>query len=639
MKKFFFFLIALAIISFTQTKATIKTYGWAENFRGYSIEEVPGSNPTEYVAVGTLYDRPLPGDCGLHFLYLDAAGQVIHSRKSWVNTGSTHNVSCRVVDVVAESANDFWITLQVTDRSSSQDYIYPIRVDNFGVVNTTSGWPIQIKQGLTQWQSIYPTHSLFYNSELYICGYIADGTNNDIPPDNYTTPKQGIVLSIGIHGNNCLGVTGGHIWNTPDNGLYDYDMPLRMRLDNNNNILITGAMNSDPNHVASMSAILVLRIDPNTMLPIDKNGLFIPGGPMWGPNPPSNGLYGVDIYQHPITNDVYVLSNYYEHSTIYRWGIAMLNPNLTAPTPASYMGINTIFRKPVDWAKQFFPLDNSSSDISFAVVGENVDLYKTCGAALPSRVPSIINVNPFVANFDINGTSITGITGATRTSHHIQLSNYKTQASSLDYFNGTSVGSLEDVTRLFTFATRESNNGNIAIMTPLTHGSLTKLNSKLIVTNSSGVETSCNDTYTDCDPGVFISNVADCGTFEDSYLDDDLYGGFYFDDVFDEVHNEYNCSSGIYKSTRVANITNVETSLYPNPTKEVLNIRLPNQATATDDFSFILTNLEGKEVFRSSKFEAGDAIIRIQLPALPSGVYIGKTNYNGKSRIERITIL
>src|SRR5262249_10214780 len=84
---------------------------WAESHKGYSIEEVPGTSPQEYVAVGTIYDAVNPAITGWHFIRLDLNGNIINERKGYSSWGSYYTM--RAVDIAVENSNSFWITTQI----------------------------------------------------------------------------------------------------------------------------------------------------------------------------------------------------------------------------------------------------------------------------------------------------------------------------------------------------------------------------------------------------------------------------------------------------------------------------------------------------------------------------------------------
>ena len=83
-------LFLFILLGFTKTSfADVNSHTWAHNLKGYSIEQVPGTN--EYVAAGTAYEPMYAGYNGTHFLRLDANGNVLFSRIMWNAVGYNNN--------------------------------------------------------------------------------------------------------------------------------------------------------------------------------------------------------------------------------------------------------------------------------------------------------------------------------------------------------------------------------------------------------------------------------------------------------------------------------------------------------------------------------------------------------------------
>lgn len=635
---FFLFLSSFFCFSFV-TQATVNTYTWQDNYRGYSIEQVPGSNPVEYVAAGTIHDAGGIDYDGIHFLHLNSSGNVITSKTIWKDPNLGDYNAYRVIDIAVESANAFWITTSARHLPTpSKDFIYAIRVDIGGNIAGTPSFVEITNNTLTQtnYTNLYPTHTIFHNNALYISAYASDYTSFFASPDNYTTDKICMVFKADMSITPNPIITS-YAWNTQANGSYDYDMPLKMRLDNSQNYLfVTGAANNTS--YVDCSGILALKLDLN-LTKIAENIVYVPGR-TWPQQPPTNGFYGIDILENSSSGDVYILSNYYVNDVVYRWGVFCLNNNLNAtPGKQTYMFIDTHVW-PVHWAKQFLVSDFASGTIVFDIVGEVIDLHNTCGITPPSNPPSTSNVNPFIANYTLTGNAANGYSSISNNYTYIHLTATNTSASGLDYINGNSQGALDDIRRANTFATR-SNNG-ITMIVPWSEQTNSYLNAKFIAANNSGTESDCNKTYVDCDPGLGTAEVFEVSNhIQINYNTENQTEQFLVDQV--SIPVEQDCQNGSYKKGETTGINdrdfkaNAIIKIWPNPANDIVTITAEQQVW--DEVKSIeVLDITGKLISKSEVYPV-ELELQVNTSTWVSGTYFINITMKDNSMVNKKLIL
>lgn len=559
------FLTCLLIVLCTQSivNATVTSYSWTNDYRGYSIEQVPGTSGTnaEFVAVGSILDKAGHGINGFHFIHLDYNGHIMDTRTTWCNAQILN-----AVDIVAEDNGSgyFWIVLQVRDElntysqgstSFGYDYIYAIKVNKAG--NTASSLPneIKLRSGFTlpigscigeecNYRSLYPTHSVFYTNpntgvpNLFLCGYAGFQTEyNSINPSNepfYAGKKYSFLIRCDLSSPTVA--TQSYFWNTINptgvGVLPDYDEPLRMSVDRSNSdrpsILLTGACNASDtkysNTGGNVSAILAMDFsyDVAGLYPVRQTGIY------QYPTPPT-GMYGVDIFENK-NKEVYFLANYYDegsggcHPYAFGYGVGKLDNLLQPPSytgaplgflPSFMPYYNSQFGN--NFANQFFLDPNQSTAPGFSmnltIVGQQYNvLCSTTAAAItaPNLVPGTSNVNPFVDHSSYTGSSTLGLM-CNANNHKVHLSvngtNALAGAYAYNYLSGTNTSlgcqrALEDISRLYTFSGQVDNNlsSDLFMLNPMANSTTTQLNFKYTRLNSLGDETDCNNQVTDCDP-------------------------------------------------------------------------------------------------------------------------------------------
>lgn len=674
-------LITFLFLLQLNAKATLVIHDWQKNHRGYSIELVPGTDANvnsspAYVAAGTVYDatHPYPG---WHFMYLDASGAIIAQRTSWAASAYMHEF--RVVDIVAESNDKFWITIQARSviPGFERDYIYIAGVDASGA-DLSPNPGIYITKNDCAHSNLYPTHSLFAEGQLYICGYAAAGSEYPNNPDKYLSTKYGMLLKCDV--NSTPATTDFVFWNSGTNHPYDYDMALRMAPYGHGSqfpLLLTGAANSDGYY----SNILVAKFD-NNLNPIAMKGIHPPYS--LGDPSPAFGMYGVDIrggvfggqggdpegdpYNLP---DVVVLFNGFneDHPDEKNWGLLRVRNDLQ-----TYPGINSVVTiSETSWATQFLQMHGTNpgnqiqSENHIAIVGQQYDYINNGGEScinytgMGAITPSLVNINPFIATYSFGYSYWNYTAGFSSTpvgpfiAHRVYVSSKGTEAVNMDYYQG-SLGAgvmLEDVTRLHTFssliryydnpATPNQYTGKIGMIAPIAESPVSSpsnnnLLTKFFVLDPAQQETSCDKYANECAPVRSFLNVfeVDIETTEmGNIITADAYAFFGLDNEQENI-SVNDCSGSYFKPGKHTDITdknNGSISIAPNPATNELYADL---STVDGKYEFILTDIAGKVVAETSGM--GGTAIKISLPLLSAGVYISSLKVNGSVYTEKVVI-
>ncbi len=692
-------LVLIFLLGFTpKTYAVLVTHEWQESHRGYSIELIPGTGgttsiPAEYAAAGTVYDATNhPGQAGWHFMRLDANGNILNSRIAW-----SANQSFRVVDIAAENGNAFRITIQaINTLLTPRNYVYIHGVDKTGADLPTGNNPcITIGAPLSIYQALYPTHSFCDGNDLYMIGYATHsptGNPQEDGPFNYTTDKVSWIMKVTLNG---TATVSRYAWNSVSgNNGTDYDMPLRIAPYSPYStfpLLVTGAMNNGDGG----SAIYIGKFDNN--LTNTANGVLFKYPDFFGILSDNRwGYYGIDVRGDVgLTNDIVILTNTFDYieevAPAYcptcdynTWGITRIKDDLTvygAPSTPNNFSImlkirpnpdNTPSYRVEEWANQFLEMHYTSGGSGepwgdhIYVVGQKT-MRPSCGVLPPgSLLPSITNVNPIITKAEF-GTGVwnstNGFLGTPAISgSQIFLSSKGTTTSNLDYYNGTLTtglngSALEDVRRLYTFASLEkhygspstppSNPGLIAPVGEAAPATNNNLLTRFIGTASLGstyVEPQCQKTVQDCNNDdvrrVTFNKAQNIGTILEENISLAIYTSPQSLEGSTYIPSIKSCNTGYYKSTTsISNVEHVDAiKLYPNPTSTELNIELPGILTSKDAFEFKLVEMTGKTVYTNDNPAVGQSVLRFTLPQLAPGVYFGIVTLNGKQFSHKVTI-
>ncbi|MBS1778961.1 MAG: T9SS type A sorting domain-containing protein [Bacteroidetes bacterium] len=661
---FFHLLLLTLLLGISlKTSAIVNSHEWINDYDGYSIEQIPGTGingvPEEFIAVGTkrgvqTLSTYYPDVFALHIIKLNASGNILASRLIWAPIGTNIDplVGYESVRITPEYnnlgsfTNNFWIIAQARQMrpvGTQKDFIYCHQIDvNLSDPTPTNRFYIKNATSQITYTNLYPTHALCYNDQLYICGFAANGNvayNNY--PLNTSTDKIGVVIKCDINTH----AISNYAWDTYCD-YADYDMPLKMRLSEGHpgEILVTGGINTGK---GTPAGILAMRLNSSS-LSVTASNCVIPVSYYVGwLTPLINGLYGIDIYENS-KQDVYILSNYFDNNTGNSWGIAKLKGDLTTYPYGmpSYVGRSATHD---GWAKQFFyqSYNETNGSAIFKVVGEQADVF--CQSTLTdintnhpgSLAPNYTNVNPFISQFTLSWNSSAGMSGSVP-KHTIHLSANGTAAyySGFPTYNPPPVGStLQDFKRLCTPSLQVNNDPSKDIITisPISSPTTANIGTKYLRTDNNGDENSCQNQVNDC-TNTFMSDMDHSLNFLPATYSVQVTSIL-------EPQNDYptaiehNCALGYYKTTNINSLTtNRGIDIYPNPASDKLNIILPKVLSNSDAFTFNITDVTGKIVYKTGKAEAGSSVVNISLPALTPGVYIGNVDLNGSKYTKKIVI-
>ncbi len=620
-------LLSLLLAFSISTKAVVKTQDLESSYKGYSIEKIPGTD--EFVAAGTFYvDGLLQPFTGYHFLHLDINGNVLLSNYVYPFTSGSPQADweLRVVDITVEDSDNFWIVMSARDLANNYDFAFAEKVQISNGGNPSLILPNQVtisNQGDPMFENLYPTHSVFEDGYLYICGYVSGLAPSTPAPTVTSMYKQGMVSSTDV--STPTPTTIMKVWETIPASLtnpIDYDMALKMQKDGDN-LYVTGAGNVAPTTAGANSpsgALFIHFSAPLLNVIGDPTVSYFNSGVVY-PTPTPNGIFGMDVMIR--NGEIFLLVNEFEYYNLSRWGVVRLDPGTHLPDPVlpSYVyrtSTNT------DWVKQFM-LNPSAPDANHvSVVGEIVREYNNCMTPPMYNPPSFTGVVPYIVDCDFHWNPGTGI-GMTLYSQYLHAANIpnSTTSNTLDYLASTPTAAgtmLENVTRHHTFAIRyedQNSNEGIALIYPKQRPTNPDhLNAKFMTLDAAGQEPVC-------------ANEWSCQV---DYLTKQMQGIVFAEtpaqptapsirQLRRRVINVFpdSCQNGSYKTTSAANIASAATniSLYPNPATTTVNVDFGNKLEG--DYTFKLMDITGKVVYEQNGVVGK---VAVQLPQLSAGTYL-----------------
>lgn len=287
----------------------VQNYRFSEDLKQYSTELVPesvtGGQKDELVMAGTLYDFNGPDDNVIHFVRMDGAGNLTHS-KYIAAIGYSDQ---RAVDITSDGNGLFYITaLGRREINGGRDRILVFQVNDTGMV--VSNFEVASSNAN---EGLYPLHSLFHpNQSLYICGYMTTNSTHFPSEPSFSGygSKSGFVIQVDpVQQLVSNTFTVSHEYTTPShNPTRDYDMAMRMVLLSDNGIFLTGSVNGvswESGQEVYRSSVMNIGLKQDISNAPDWDHPFGGGGEGYL----SGDEYGIGMVEGD--NHAYILSNRY----------------------------------------------------------------------------------------------------------------------------------------------------------------------------------------------------------------------------------------------------------------------------------------------------------------------------------------
>ncbi len=466
-----------------------------KDVKGYSTElwkvQRNTAQPFDEVAAGTVYmDSANPDSTLVHFISYDSTAQFYFlTNKTYQNLNTrpgdyadiTHMRPVDIEAVDSQGVNRFFIVCQSREKTflplsiiiypypippfagtSYKDHITVMRVDQEGnvigpvkdIYDQTPGASININLQ-TDGYNLYPTHSLYRNKVLYICGYTTWQWSTFPYNPRFVHDKKAFVMALDADPDN----TGTYLTPiasttfdylpgiVPDPNdskkLYDYDIAMRMQWiegpNNTNNLFVTGSVNGEQNnsngnatYTHYRSGIMNLILDPSTLSIVQEHP-YMSEGPI---EAEGDNEYGVALWEDdPTTGRYFMVGNKFKHETRSAFGGAYIDPYGFDPRPDGIWvnQVNTMTLGPSGsnwrsvkgkklWLTQILPtrcttvnngFQNAAVASKFLVAGMQAEALGTGF----TDVPSDNNINAFIADMALDYT-----TTPANTSDHAVLS-------------------------------------------------------------------------------------------------------------------------------------------------------------------------------------------------------------------------
>lgn len=652
----------LAIITMLlslNVNADIKTYNWQQDLKDFVIQEIPGTSPIEYVAVGTIHYQTTIGGYqvneGIHFMHFEHDGTLKCDRTFYVPETVDGYFTLQVVDLAIENNNSFWVTLLARTANGippfDRDMVYLTNIDANCNFITPGGAPLNgflPDHNLeTQYHNFIPTHSEFHNGHLFISGYMVNKyLSYPIPAHTFHGDKIGAIVKIDVN-SPILNVAAYFAWDTPlgNSFNYDNDVPTKIKISDHNTILLVGSANSTTNHE---SRILLMEFDDNLNLlaantiqptvPMQYNGWVL-------------GTFGQDIIHDNVNGGYYVLANHTDGGHYYKWSVTHVDNSLQADPSVPAMAA---------LSRPQTPQGTGWTDVRANTLFDDGTIFGLQTAVIcppgiipaPHQTPSSLSVSPFLNFATYSYSNTTGIS-RTPASHKVQLSingtpgNYLFPGAGIYMFGRFFDAALED----------KGATPGYKIMAAVGDASGTYVNAKFITTDVNGDETQCNSTIEDCDltyttdyvfnESPFSQHIIQWATYVFAYPTDDNL-----------LTTENDCGAGNYKSGKQPkNKNKVDYYSKPGPSfgvypgnSAINDFKIfPNPATSQTNVTINLTNgsniniqvvdAMGRMMQNIDRqYEKGQYKIPINTTQLSTGMYTVRVQTNTEVLTKKLII-
>jgi hypothetical protein len=669
-----FLLMSLMLLLSAASRGQDRSYTLyfpADNMKNYSMAEVPGTRG--YVTAGTQF---LTGYNRVHLMVYDGSGGIslskvyeengIDLRAVNVNIGRstvTGNLSAYIT-CSARVPVSFWPNVQ--DRTR----ILEVDISNGNLlaqweIGTTPSTP---NGAQPKYNHMYPRHSIYHGHRIYVCGfngYYKQSLGFPSSPD-YGTAKKIFFLALDLATGTVI--TPTHGWNfgydvDPYNYLpsEDYDVAMRLTVVNVNgvdNIHITGSCNvgiCDPTSGIntacdgasggafqySSGTLSILATPTTSGVSINNNIRCLTRFTNYDPD--GTGEFGVGIMKNTSGAGYFIVSDYFE-------------PDASSPfsLKSEYNGyavtyVDNNFNPVTTGNRRDFVHDGYS--VSEVIPGTRTGQMTLVGLIdeiLPGckgNPPGTSNYNPFLTNIIPSYSTYLQMGEASPDyywkSYNTKVGTGLASVANSFYYSDVSGGSLSHKLWYTTPAARNADYPyDICLSAPLWqyNASGDLLNLKLIHTNVTGDLPGSECPVTDCAPEWGEANaIKTCASGQTcsnnaNFTYDTHDAGASMLDY--DVLNIYDCSSGFY---RMAGQEEKATQLFsfkmsPNPAGQFIDVSVDN-VSGDEQAEISLTGMDGrliKQLF-SGKAATLGATIRLDLPAIASGIYLIEMKVSGNT--------
>lgn len=634
----------------------IDAYKWDNDLKHYSTEAVPNADD-DYVMAGTKYNG---GDFNeIHFMYYHANNLLVSKTYSLAN-GDLNDI--RVVDIVAESNNKFYITCLMRDnfqKYGGHDMIKVLGVDAGG--NIVSNATITSAGGNHEFDNIYPLHSIYLNEALFICGYVNDNASTYPAQPYYHGPagpnapdyREAFVIKYDFAAG---GTITGKVWDYTipnSSSRNDYDMAMRMIPLANGDIYVTGSCNVPIVDQASntynyLSGTLSIFLNSTTLTDYSNKPFARSSTPFYDPGY-GEGEYGVGMFKDPNSQGYFVVGNYfnslspiakyafYPYSGLF-W-VTYLDAN-HEPSPAAAWSNRSTSQWGATWALQHLEGNTGNDMLIAGMTTKSADTYNGCVNLSPT--PSNNNVNPFLIELSPGFNSITGISTPVNFAH-VYTSGQGTGAELTGNSYYMLGAGISNVAWNPTFAARNLPDvTDITMSAPIWNSDNNLLNTKFIRTDMNGdIPTPC-DFYGSCSPSFniekskkFIPTIA-AYSYYPQFVDDEMKDSDYW--PIDMLE----CDGGYYRQNpnEAKGLTNVlAMGILPNPATDKATLSITG-CEIGEQLKMKIIDLAGKLLRSYEMIATAHAMkLDIDLNNLPKGLVFVQVSYaNGTNLTQKLAI-
>ncbi len=652
--------------------------------KNYSVERVDNAGADEYIFGGTLYDVPA-GNTYRHFYRTDYKGNVMAS-KAYSN--HTDYRDERVMDIVSKSYKENFIISLIRPTGTYTPFLDGINimeVDEDGQLVGGFDYNVHANTAINnvRYGELYPQDAVYLNDYIYICGFFTDNINaaGGITVYPFTTfdpmfinQKMAFILKFDINNpsNSTMKLYDTQHNPAPTGTINDYDMALRIKVDQNGDLAVTGSCNGAIDHQVGTggdfySATLVLVVDANLNTVARRGILMLPGS---NPNHGVPDEYGIDLQYVPGTppgqDAVFVLSNYFTPvdypsmntmGLVAPWGMAITAMrDYYVLVNEGYLYPNKLDRMEVVhdwdgyWGLQLFPsISNNFGSANLVVAGMQAGLPGGCWPKPDHNDPYGGNINPFIAHFTANmdfgdpgpyPDDMSTLSSLQNWEVHFSKNNTYTSAG-VSYEN---LGGCLDMNAWhpqFAAQITGTTNDGYMFSAPVADNTINYLNLKMIRADQDGKD---NCGSQDCNPQIdfskclkYFSDEANNQIIESVYSVTPIIVAATSDVMEDSdtpmpAGIDCNIFTDAHKTNAVQDMqqrANENTYIFPNPATHEIQLKLAGKTPGDAAVKMQLVNITGQSISMLYDGPASGAEKKYTLPSLADGIYLVHVYVNG----------
>lgn len=634
----------------TNAQDFVKTYYANGNMKQYTTLPVP--DKPHYVMAGTFENQ------FVHFIYTDGDGNPLISRIYRESGAASEEHEVGMVAIDPETYMIVALRRDANIGSGSYDKIKVYTVDAGGGVLDVQTIRATL-QGGTNYSNMYPTHCIYDNGILYICGFVSNQDINSPYTPNFrgSQTKKAFVLRYNTATTSATAKTYDYTYTiTPSGNVepFDYDVAMKMKLMSNGKLYVTGSCNviqaassTNPTYFFN-GGTLNLELDATTLA--TQNGTTGSMTTSFTTDPYSPpylyGEYGVDIIEDP-NSGYYVVGNTGDFSKLsmnvdgHNLQFTYIDNNFKPQGIKSRMRLHSL-----DGGFGLTAMASENGTGHTLIGGMQTNKQPNCNFNVPP--PSTDNFNPFLADVSLQWNSGSSTISGSINDWKVYLTHFSTGSISVmnsyyQYGGNVTYNGWNPV-----FASRRPSGNvlsddDIIMSAPAWDQNRQLLSLKMLRTDPYGDIPECPDSYVQCPPDMEPVNVVHLSSYTGTVysatiaMTEAAFGvtvaaapsdpiDFGFDQVIDCEASGGNYYRTVPNNVVAVNAQNIEATLLPNPASDFVQVSIKGNTDVDAVVKVELTDITGKllKTLYNGKARSLTDLSHLTLPSVASGMYLVK---------------